>query len=1429
MKLDEREAEAILHDLLARMPGYVPGWQPAGPGEAINQAFARYLRALHERLNEAPDKNKLAFLDLLGISLLPAQAARAPVVFEMQPDSGNSRAPASTRLGADVAGRDEPLIFETEKTVGLAAARLAEVVALHPAKDAYADYSQQAIGAQPFTVFETLLPVPHEFYLAHDVHFALSGQATVELQFELSPPGSTPLDIAWEYFDGEAWRGFKPFMSPDEAYLSDSLDGTDGLTRSGIMRLVADCGASEQSTIGGMTMHWMRGRLNKPLVPDETTTLPGVDLVNVRTVISNFAGGQVTRSSFGGMLPPAGTLLLNIQYDGDGIASLEGPDDFYSEQETDSDQVAWFGLASGSYTVRVMEPGFPPLTFSLFMGSSNGARFEIDKDFEGIAPDAALANGIELDLSKTYFPFGQQAQTGGVFYFRSDEVFSKPGAEVTVLVDKATTPQEEGDSMAAVYQAQINEAENILEQLKVDAAAIEADLNTAEGGLDTSDLPVRLFQGDALDEYESAIVDPVRAARDLAAAGIPGALFAISSLSLFLTPATFAVPIGPVSTIVMAGVATSLVSLSEVLRTLSDVPGEPIAAQIDVLINAINAFNEGAADALGLPSIDDGLEIPDNVGDIPDIPTLGDLGNVIALGSNVFTQATALGNLIASSTNPFDWDLMVPEDSATQVDNLFPTARNRYTSARSIITTANNRIDAAITQVAELREMLDSITAAELATLATVEAGAELASPRLIYEYWNGSRWATMLAVSDSNDAQNFIASGSFGFTVPTDIEPVMVNDEEALWVRARIASGSFTRIRMVTWRDETDSIRVLPIIESRPPSLDTFNMGYVYRSPQDQPQASMTYNDFQWIDRGEDVRWRGASFQPFEPVADPTPALYFGFDAPLPRDMVSLYLDIAEVAGESEGPTLKWEYHDGETWRPLSVQDETNNLALSGMVEVLWPGVPSGPSALVVQAESDRVRLLDRRQAARFRVGDLLFIREKEDGELVTVAGIDREFILLKTPLSTDYSQATIGVAALPRFGTPRTWVRTRLQYDGDPRQTAFNSVYLNAAWASQTQTITGEILGSATGQVNPVFFFRQSPVLDDHVIEVRELEGARAAVELPILEQELLAQGFSRDDIRTAADPVTGEINAVWVRWQSRPNLLFSSPDDRHYVVERSRGRVLFGDGVNGRLLPAAANNIRAAVYRTGGGLIGNVSAEAISQLLGAVPSVQGVMNPIPAAGGADGEKVDEVRTRGPRTVRHHKQAVTISDYEALAREASPEVAMARALPNTHPSGYPAAGWVRVIIMPESQPQPSLELRRRVQDYLTARVPASIADRISVAGPEYLPVGVEARIAPLDFSLGGQVIEDATAVLTDFFDAVSGGPDGTGWPFGRAVYLSDVAAILEAVAGVDYAETINLLLDNTPQGERVDVPPDRIVTAGTIRISLVASERSR
>ena len=82
------------------------------------------------------------------------------------------------------------------------------------------------------------------------------------------------------------------------------------------------------------------------------------------------------------------------------------------------------------------------------------------------------------------------------------------------------------------------------------------------------------------------------------------------------------------------------------------------------------------------------------------------------------------------------------------------------------------------------------------------------------------------------------------------------------------------------------------------------------------------------------------------------------------------------------------------------------------------------------------------------------------------------------------------------------------------------------------------------------------------------------------------------------------------------------------------------------------------------------------------------------------------------------------------------------------------------------------------------------------------------------------GVVKTAAVQALNQFFHPLYGGPDGRGWPFGRDVYLSDVARLLEGISGVDYVQRLELLIELIPAGDRVNVPPERMVAAGPMSI---------
>jgi hypothetical protein len=100
---------------------------------------------------------------------------------------------------------------------------------------------------------------------------------------------------------------------------------------------------------------------------------------------------------------------------------------------------------------------------------------------------------------------------------------------------------------------------------------------------------------------------------------------------------------------------------------------------------------------------------------------------------------------------------------------------------------------------------------------------------------------------------------------------------------------------------------------------------------------------------------------------------------------------------------------------------------------------------------------------------------------------------------------------------------------------------------------------------------------------------------------------------------------------------------------------------------------------------------------------------------------------------------------------------------------------------------------------------------------------VGVHAEIIP---HLGGQAAQVEALLrqnLNRFLHPLNGGPDGQGWAFGQAVYLSQIARVIEETPGVDYASEIQLHAGGQIFKDIVPIDVNGLVAAGDHELRIV------
>ena len=259
------------------------------------------------------------------------------------------------------------------------------------------------------------------------------------------------------------------------------------------------------------------------------------------------------------------------------------------------------------------------------------------------------------------------------------------------------------------------------------------------------------------------------------------------------------------------------------------------------------------------------------------------------------------------------------------------------------------------------------------------------------------------------------------------------------------------------------------------------------------------------------------------------------------------------------------------------------------------------------------------------------------------------------------------------------------------------------------------------------------------------------------------------------------------------------------------------MFGDGVHGRP-PRASELLIAEFYRHGGGKAGEVATGQLSKPSGLPAALAGCTNVIPARGGRNAETLDDAKRRAPRAFRMRGRAVTSEDFVDAAR-AAPGVRVARAevvpLRRPYPEGhqtadvvapgidfdYEAAGALSVVVVPDQAglyPMPTMGELRAVAKHLD--MVRLLTTEVYVTTPQYVrlhDMQVAVRAAPgYSVAMLREAIADR---LRAKFHVLTGGPEGSGYPFGALLHHADLIAEVFRVPGVERVEALSCLFDGT------------------------------
>ena len=457
--------------------------------------------------------------------------------------------------------------------------------------------------------------------------------------------------------------------------------------------------------------------------------------------------------------------------------------------------------------------------------------------------------------------------------------------------------------------------------------------------------------------------------------------------------------------------------------------------------------------------------------------------------------------------------------------------------------------------------------------------------------------------------------------------------------------------------------------------------------------------------------------------------------------------------------------------------------------------------------------------------------------------------------------------------------WIRNRIlrgAYNIEPR---LRNVAVNVVPCSQKETVRDEVVGIGSGRPDQIYSLTTGPVLVPADAAPAALmtsdvaDWPRLMTEARRTQPELGSRLF---DLRNASSdgsdadyrrvrelnrelagalaafgPLLGREPVVVTvddeLWQRAESFDGSHPGSKHFVLDSEDGRLLFGNGLNGRI-PAKEAEIRAVWYQASAGSKGNVAAGQRWRSRAADITGVTLRNVAAATGGADPEAIAELELRGQANLRRPGRAVTLRDLERLAL-ATPHVHVARAKAIAN---CPQPETLTVVVVPKVRPgrkrpptQVSQAFLTAVRRHLEGR--RLICDNLRVIAPVFIDVRVSARLRLVKGASPAAVLERAREALDRFLrgeldlaritaaPAIASSPCPTRWPFGRAVVPSEIYAVLDTVKGVDTVWNVVLHAQRgsevvLPESSgAIALPPVGLVTAGAHDVAIDDRPRSR
>src|SRR5215211_2535258 len=282
--LDDRSFQDLVDEAKRLIPRFCPEWTDhnvSDPGISLIELFAWMTESMIYRLNRVPEKTHITFLDMIGVRLLPAQAAVVDLTFLLSaPQPGPIRIPIGTEVATVRTPDWESVTFTTTETLELEPPNLISLLTSADGQR-YAERRDRLIGeGLAFEAFESAPKVGNTWLLGFAGNLS---RHLIRLRVQADQgtgpnPEDTPL--VWEVWLGDdlGWQSAEI-----------ETDTTKGLLRPGVVELHFPPAAMGANWGDHRARTWIRARL----IPNRTDQPPYDRSPRILAVTAETIGGTI--------------------------------------------------------------------------------------------------------------------------------------------------------------------------------------------------------------------------------------------------------------------------------------------------------------------------------------------------------------------------------------------------------------------------------------------------------------------------------------------------------------------------------------------------------------------------------------------------------------------------------------------------------------------------------------------------------------------------------------------------------------------------------------------------------------------------------------------------------------------------------------------------------------------------------------------------------------------------------------------------------------------------------------------------------------------------------------------------------------------------------------------------------------------------------